>query len=86
MPSLNPVNLLILIREQLNNRYCKIKEYNVCNWLGFPEEFFSSTNRTIPNLSDEEKFEKWQNLEIAKHRLILPTKKIGLDLPSKMSR
>jgi hypothetical protein len=43
-----------------------------------------STNRTIPNLSDEENFEKWQNLEITKHRLIT-TKKIGLDLPSKMS-
>jgi hypothetical protein len=44
-----------------------------------------SINRTIPNLSDEENFEKWQNLEIAKHRLIYNFKKIGLDLPSKMS-
>jgi hypothetical protein len=31
-------------------------------------------NRTIPNLSDEENFEKWQNLEIAKHRLIYNSK------------
>jgi hypothetical protein len=41
-----------------------------------------STKSNDTNLSDEENFEKWQNLEIAKHRLI-STQKIGLDLPVK---
>jgi hypothetical protein len=41
----------------------------------------TKSNDTEP--SDEENFEKWQNLEIAKHRLI--STQIGLDLPSKMS-
>jgi hypothetical protein len=81
---------LISDREQIEYRYCKNKEYNVCNWLvkkDSPEEFCQACqlNRTIPNLSDEENFEKWQNLEIAKHRLIYQLQKIGLDLPSKMS-
>jgi hypothetical protein len=40
----------------------------------------TKSNDTQP---DEENFEKWQNLEIAKHRLI--STQIGLDLPSKMS-
>jgi hypothetical protein len=49
---------------------------------GFPRRILScQLNRTIPNLSDEENFEKWQNLEIAKHRL----QKNRFDLPSKMS-
>jgi hypothetical protein len=43
----------------------------------------TKSNDTEP--SDEENFEKWQNLEIAKHRLIYQLQKIGLDLPSKMS-
>lgn len=80
---------LISDREQIEYKYCKNKEYNVCNWLlekDSSEEFCQACqlNRTIPNLSDEENFEKWQNLEIAKHRLIYQLQKIGLPLPSKI--
>jgi hypothetical protein len=68
---------LISDRDKSNTGIVK-KEYNVCNWLvkRILEEFCQACqlNRTIPNLSDEENFEKWQNLEIAKHRLIYQLK------------
>ena len=81
---------LVSDREQIEYKYCKNKEYDVCNWLiekDNPQEYCNACqlNRTIPNLSDVENFEKWQNLEIAKHRLVYQLQKIGLSLPSKMS-
>tara|TARA_R110002095_G_scaffold103865_1_gene91001 strand:- start:108 stop:1154 length:1047 start_codon:yes stop_codon:yes gene_type:complete len=91
MLTFNPQgNLLISDREQIEYKYCKNKAYNVCNWViekNNPEDFCHACqlNRTIPNLSDIENFEKWQNMEIAKHRLIFQLQKIGLSLPSKMS-
>jgi len=80
---------LVSDRESITYKYCKNKEYNVCNWIiekSDPEEFCQACqlNRTIPNLSDIENFEKWRHLEIAKHRLIYQLQKIGLPLPSKM--
>ena len=80
---------LISDREQIEYKYCKNKEYDVCNWLiekNDTDEFCHACqlNRTIPNLSDIENFDKWRNLEIAKHRLIYQLQKIGLPLSSKM--
>ena len=80
---------LISDREQIEYKYCKNKEYDVCNWLiekSDPTDYCHACqlNRTIPNLSDVENFDKWRNLEIAKHRLIYQLQKIGLMLPSKM--
>ncbi|TVZ59690.1 hypothetical protein NA63_2226 [Flavobacteriaceae bacterium MAR_2010_105] len=81
---------LISNREKIAYKYCKNKSYDVCNWLiekDSPEEFCSACllNRTIPNLSDEKNFEKWRNLEVAKHRLVYQLQKIGLSLPSKVT-
>lgn len=80
---------LISDREQLAYKYCKNETYGVCNWLleiSDSNEFCSACqlNRTIPNLSDNKNFPKWQNLEVAKHRLIYQLQKIGLELPNKM--
>jgi hypothetical protein len=80
---------LISDREQIEYKYCKNKEYDVCNWIiekNDPADYCHACqlNRTIPNLSDVENFDKWRNLEIAKHRLIYQLQKIGLMLPSKM--
>lgn len=80
---------LISDREQIAYKYCKNKEFDVCNWLiekNNLQEYCSACqlNRTIPNLSNEDNFEKWQNLEVAKHRLIYQLQKMGLSLPSKM--
>jgi hypothetical protein len=74
--------------DQKEYKYCKNKAYGVCNWLvekDDAQEFCRACqlNRTIPNLTDEENFEKWQNLEVAKHRLVYQLLKIGLELPSK---
>jgi len=80
---------LISDREQLEYKFCKNHQHDVCNWL-IPVESSSNfctacqLNRTIPNLSDEQNFPKWKNLEVAKHRLIYQLQKIGLPLPSKL--
>ena len=81
--------LLISDREGIQYKYCKNKEHDVCNWLvelDDTEEYCQACklNRTIPNLSDSQNFERWRSLEIAKHRLIYQLGKIGLSLPSKL--
>lgn len=82
---------LVSDREKVEYKYCKNKEFDVCNWVikkDSTEEYCSACvlNRTIPNLSnsDSDNFENWQNLEVAKHRLIYQLQKIGLALPSKL--
>ena len=80
---------LISDREQKEYKYCKNKEYDVCNWViekTNDQEFCRACrhNRTIPNLSDQKNFQKWRNLEVAKHRLIYQLQKLGLLLPSKI--
>lgn len=81
--------ILISDREKIEYKFCKNKEYDVCNWVlekDSPEEFCSACqlNRTIPKLSDSDNFENWTHMEIAKHRLIYQLQKIGLPLPNKM--
>ena len=81
---------LVSDQEKIEYKYCKNKAHGVCNWLVDkydPQEFCRACqlNRTIPNLKDGKNFPRWQNLEIAKHRLVYQLQKIGLDLPSKMN-
>ncbi|MGK0413903.1 MAG: hypothetical protein ACJA1B_002120 [Polaribacter sp.] len=80
---------LISDREGVAYKFCKNKEYEVCNWVlekDSPEEFCSACqlNRTIPKLSDADNFENWTHMEIAKHRVIYQLQKVGLSLPNKM--
>lgn len=82
-------NQLVSDRERIVYKYCKNIDYGVCNWLievDSLEEYCHACqlNRTIPNLSDDKNFPMWQNLEVAKHRLVYQLQKIGLDLPNKM--
>lgn len=82
-------DVLISDREQVEYKYCKNKEFNACNWVlqkNNPEDYCNACllNRTIPNLTDLDNFEKWENLEIAKHRLVYQLQKIGLAIPSKL--
>lgn len=79
---------LIPDRKNKAFKYCKNKAYNVCNWVLEKHDTSDyckacKLNRTIPNLSDEENFKKWKELEVAKHRLIYQLQKIGLVLKSK---
>lgn len=69
-------------------KYCQNKEYGVCNWLipASDENHFCNAcalNRTIPDLSDNANFPKWQKLEIAKHRLVYQLQRLGLAIPDK---
>ncbi len=80
---------LISDSEKIEYKYCKNYEYGVCNWVlekNDPHDFCRACqlNRTIPNLSDQQNFPKWKNIEIAKHRLIYQLQKIGLDIQVKM--
>ncbi|MBN3581636.1 putative zinc-binding peptidase [Algoriphagus aestuarii] len=64
-------------------RYCENYKFGVCNWMipqDGPSEFClaCSLNRTIPDLSDQENFEKWKKLESAKHRLVYQLLRLGL--------
>lgn len=71
--------------------YCKNHDLQACNWL-VPTD--SSTgyctscnlNRTIPDLSVLEYKESWQEMEIAKHRLIYALERLELPIHSKMEQ
>ncbi|WPR74715.1 putative zinc-binding peptidase [Algoriphagus sp. NG3] len=79
---------LVSDRNGSTYKYCQNHEFGVCNWL-IPIEDESTfckackLNHTIPDLSDQENFKKWQKLEIAKHRLIYQLGRLGLATPSK---
>src|SRR5690606_27529737 len=80
---------MISDRNRKRYKYCKNREFGVCNWL-IPEEAehefceACTLNRTIPNLSDHENFQKWQKLEVAKHRLVYQLARLNLPLSSKI--
>ncbi|MGJ5643069.1 zinc-binding metallopeptidase family protein [Formosa sp. S-31] len=68
--------------------YCQNYALQACNWLvpvnhtsGFCDS--CNLNRTIPNLSVPEYFERWQKMEGAKHRLIYSLERLGLPVQSK---
>lgn len=81
----------VLVENTLQENYHYCINYNnaVCNWV--LEASSSSSfckacelNRKVPNPTDVENFEKWQKLEIAKHRLVYQLKKLGLPLKPKI--
>ncbi|MBP1838716.1 zinc-binding metallopeptidase family protein [Formosa algae] len=68
--------------------YCKNKSLHACNWLVPIDDdngFCTSCdlNRTIPDLTVPEYYERWQIMEIAKHRLIYTLKRLELPTISK---
>ena len=81
---------LLSDRDQEHFRFCKNQEHKVCNWLieaESPHEYCvaCSLNRTTPDISDKTNHEKWQKLEVAKHRLVYQLQKIGLTVESKLT-
>lgn len=86
----DPSNLtLVSDKDGKGFHFCANKEFGVCNWL-IPDEKNEKfcpaceLNRTIPNLSDQENFRKWQKLEVAKHRLIYQLECLNLPYVSKL--
>ena len=79
---------MISDRENIQYKYCKNHEFGVCNWvilIDQEDEFCKACdlNRTIPNLSDDENFKKWQKLEVAKHRLLYQLERLKLPYVSR---
>ncbi|HEY5751099.1 MAG TPA: putative zinc-binding peptidase [Chryseolinea sp.] len=70
-------------------RYCANAEHQTCNWLlpAMSDEIFCEAcqlNHTIPDLNILEYWQRWQKVEIAKHRLVYTLLKMGLfDLTKK---
>ncbi|WP_116127927.1 putative zinc-binding metallopeptidase [Lewinella sp. IMCC34183] len=70
--------------------YCDNHQHAACNWL-IPQSDETGLcdacdlNRTVPDLSDPEKLEEWQQLELAKHRLVYALNRLGLPVQDKMS-
>ncbi|AHJ68769.1 zinc-binding metallopeptidase family protein [Granulibacter bethesdensis] len=68
-------------------RFCDNVVNDGCNWLvptGSADRFCLACrhNRTIPDLSIPGNLEKWQKLELAKHRLFYTLIQLGLPLPT----
>jgi hypothetical protein len=79
-------HFVALTRKKPAVRYCENIEYDACNWLvaADKDERFCLAcrhNRTIPDLSIDDNLTKWQQMEIAKHRLFYTL--IALKLPLK---
>ena len=69
-------------------RYCKNAEVSACNWLiasSASGEYCLSCNlnHIIPNISDPETLAAWQQIEIAKRRLIYSLLKLNLPVAAK---
>ncbi len=79
-----------LLTDESNNssrKFCLNRSYNVCNWLTASDDdeycVACQLNRTIPDLGNEEYRERWQVLELAKHRLIYSMLRLSLPVISK---
>ncbi|EHH68716.1 zinc-binding metallopeptidase family protein [Gluconobacter morbifer] len=69
--------------------YCSNHNYDACNWLTTPSQtgnpafcFACRFNRTIPNLGTPKNLERWQKIEVAKHRLFYTLIRLKLPIRS----
>ncbi|MEO6547128.1 MAG: putative zinc-binding peptidase [Ferruginibacter sp.] len=79
--------------SQVNNksqlyRYCANAAHATCNWLVpvtqiSPFCMACELNRTIPQLSSAVNVAKWQNIEIAKHRMVYSLLRLNLPVNAK---
>jgi hypothetical protein len=67
--------------------YCANHQYNACNWLvdvGVdPLCRACKLNHTIPDLTVPENLQRWDRIEVAKHRLVYSLMRLGLPVESK---
>ena len=72
-------------------RFCSNVVHGICNWL-IPADQLSpycqacALNRTIPELSINQNINKWQRIEIAKHRLVYSLLRLGLPVNPKKNK
>ncbi len=86
--ALDPTQTTWTINE-IEYVYCDNNQHQVCNWLvPFTEDhefcIACNLNRTIPDLSIKQNFDRWRKLEIAKHRLVYSILKLPLPVESKL--
>ncbi len=86
-PVLQKLDGEVVIEEE-TYKYCKNHNHGVCNWLlaaNDPEDFCPACqlNQTIPDLSRPDHMEKWQRIEVAKHRLVYALLRFHLPVISK---
>lgn len=70
-------------------RFCDNARHEACNWLvpaGSEERFCLACrhNRTIPDISDAVNLERWQKIEVAKHRAFYSFIRLGLPLKTRV--
>ncbi|WP_235299455.1 zinc-binding metallopeptidase family protein [Portibacter marinus] len=75
--------------EDVKYVYCANHQLDACNWLISKKNEGQlckacSLNRVIPNLNDDENFEKWRKIESAKHRLVYSLQRFDLPLKNKL--
>ena len=70
-------------------QYCSNRVYNSCNWI-VPQNDGNGLckacelNRTIPDITNPDYLQRWQTLELAKHRLVYSLLRLNLPLTSKL--
>jgi len=70
-------------------RFCKNRDYSVCNWMVAADSWESFCaacryNKTIPDLSVPENTERWRKLEGAKHRLFYTLLRLRLPMANRL--
>ena len=76
-------------RKKTLYKYCNNYQYGVCNWL-VPADSATifckacELNRTIPDLRRPEYNQRWQRIEMAKHRMIYQLLRLKLTLVNKI--
>lgn len=61
--------------DDINFRFCANHQLEVCNWVVLPNSILQyceacALNNIVPDPGDKNNFEKWHELELAKHRLV----------------
>lgn len=69
-------------------RFCENAGLDACNWLvsADAQETFCTAcrhNRTVPDLSDQEKLTQWRKMELAKHRMFYSILRLHLPLQNR---
>lgn len=71
-------------------QYCSNHQHQACNWLVVADQPTSlceacDLNGTIPDISNPKRLKEWQELELAKHRLVYALNRLGLPVVNKMT-
>ncbi len=78
------------IKNNYSYRYCQNAQQGNCNWLVPANSTFTfclacDLNRTIPPLNNPQSKERWDKIEIAKHRLIYSLLRLNLPVLKKIN-